>query len=78
MLTHTFAPSYIDEQIQDQVLAELEWDPRVRSTQRPMPSGLPSRYKVTRSSSGDREKAERVVWSAPGVITVENHITVAP
>lgn len=28
----TAAVSYTDEQVQDQVLAELEWDPRVRST----------------------------------------------
>ena len=32
----------------------------------------------TVSCRAERAEAERVVWSAPGVTTVENHITVAP
>jgi osmotically-inducible protein OsmY len=73
-----------DEQIQRDVIGELKWDARVD----PNEIGVAVKdgvvtltgwvdLKGTVRSGAERQDAERAAWSAPGVSSVENRITIA-
>jgi osmotically-inducible protein OsmY len=73
MAAAAVTPTRDDESIRNDVLSELEWDPKIDS------SGIGVAVKdgvVTPWS--EKSEAERVAWSTPGITQVENYITVTP
>ena len=69
------SPDQLTRQIQDALIRNAETDAQRISVET---LGDKVILRGTVRSWAEKNEAERVAWSAPGVVEVENHITVSP